>query len=323
VYSSFRRFPLKKMKYLSSVVLSRPYCVRESGLTPPEWVGGLLGPFALRSASGDDAVAMEVVLGGGFCLATVRVRNARELDRNAFQEASAGAYRRLEAILREQGLTYPVRLWNHIPGIHDPMGDGQDRYMAFNAGRFEALAEWFGGPASFDTRSVSASGVGHGGTDLVLHCLASDEPGRAVDNPRQVPPHRYSRRFGPLPPCFARATTIHPPGGAPLVLVGGTASIVGEESVHLGDLERQTDETLTNLAVLLNVAAGEPAALEDRAAILARYRELRVYYPDPERLEELRGLLAGAFPGVEAVEWVRADLCRPELLVEIEGVAEI
>ena len=217
---------------------------------PPEWASRLLGPFALRSASqglGDDAVSLNVTLGGGCCLASVRVRNARDLDRGAFQEASAGAYRRLESILREQRLTHPVRLWNHIPGIHDPMGDGQDRYMAFNAGRFEALAEWFGGPASFDTRSVSASGVGHDGADLVLHCLASDEPGRAVDNPRQVPPHRYSRRFGPLPPCFARATTIHPPGGAPLVLVGGTASIVGEESVHLGDLERQTDETLTNL----------------------------------------------------------------------------
>ncbi|HEV2846092.1 MAG TPA: hypothetical protein VG477_14655 [Thermoanaerobaculia bacterium] len=314
------------MKYPSSVVLSRPYCVRESGLTPPDWAGGLLGPFALRSASpdlGDEAVSLEVALGGGFCLATVRVRNARQLDRNAFQQASAGAYRRLEAILREQSLTHPVRLWNHIPGIHDPMGDDQDRYMAFNAGRFEALAEWFGGPATFDTRSVSASGVGHDGDDLVVHCLAAEEPGRAVDNPRQVPPHRYSRRFGPLPPCFARATTIHPPGGVPLVLVGGTASIVGEESVHLGDLERQIDETLANLAVLLNVAAGEPAGVEDRAAVLARYRELRVYYPDPERLEELRRLLAGAFPGVEAVEWVRADLCRPELLVEIEGVAEL
>jgi len=279
-----------------------PPCAEESGLPPPAWASGL---------------------GEGFSLASVTVADARSLGRSDLHEATAGAYRWIEAELRARGTVHPVRLWNHIPGIHDPMGEGQDRYMAFNAGRFEALAEWFGGPASFDTRSVSASGVGHDGTDLVLHCLAADEPGRAVDNPRQIPPHRYSRRFGPLPPCFARATTIHPPGGAPLVLVGGTASIVGEESVHLGDLERQTDETLANLAVLLNVAAGEPASTENRDAVLARYRELRVYYPDPERLDDLRRLLAGAFPGVEAIEWVRADLCRSELLVEIEGVAEL
>ena len=50
MYSSPRSFPLK-MKYLSSVVLLRPYCVRESGLMPPEWASRLLGPFALRSAS--------------------------------------------------------------------------------------------------------------------------------------------------------------------------------------------------------------------------------------------------------------------------------
>lgn len=290
---------------------------------PPAWVGGLLGPFALWSASPilEDSVWLEIARGGGFCLASVRVPDARGLGRDAFREAAAGAYRRLESVLQDQGLSHPVRLWNHIPGIHEPMGEGQDRYMAFNAGRFEALAEWLGGPASFDTRSVSASGVGHDGRDLVIHCLAADEPGRAVDNPRQVPPHRYSRRFGPLPPCFARATTIHPPGGEPLVLVGGTASIVGEESVHLGDLERQTDETLTNLAVLLRVAAGEEEGQEDRAALLARYRDLRVYYPDPGRLDELRALLEPVFPGVAAIEWVRADLCRSELLVEIEGVA--
>jgi hypothetical protein len=92
----------------------------------------------------------------------------------------------------------------------------------------------------------------------------------------------------------------------PLVLVGGTASIVGEASVHLDDLPRQTEETLTNLAVF---------------APLDCYRDLRVYYPDPARLDELRSLLKDAFPGAERVEWVRADLCRAELLVEIEGVA--
>ncbi|MFP5287027.1 MAG: pteridine-dependent deoxygenase like protein, partial [Thermoanaerobaculia bacterium] len=148
--------------------------------------------------------------------------------------------------------------------------------------------------------------------------LAADRPGRAVDNPRQIAPYRYSRRYGPLPPCFARATVIHPPHGAPLALVGGTASIVGEQSVHPGDLERQTDETLTNLAALLR-AAGMP----EHSSALAAFRDVRVYFPDPRRVDELRVLLKNAFPGAESIEWVRADICRAELLVEIEGVAEL
>jgi chorismate lyase / 3-hydroxybenzoate synthase len=308
------------MKLPSSVVFlhSLPHCAEDHPLLPPAWVGALLGRFAQRNegpAGGE--VSREVVEGSGFCLASTRVRRARQLDRAAFHEATASAYRWIRAELCERGFSHPVRLWNHIPGIHDRMGEDQDRYMVFNAGRFEALSEWFG-QQSFDTRIATASGIGHDGQDFVLHCLAADRPGRAVDNPRQIAPYRYSRRYGPLPPCFARATVIHPPHGAPLALVGGTASIVGEQSVHPGDLERQTEETLTNLAVLLR-AAGLP---EDPSA-LAAFRDVRVYFPDPQRVDELRVLLKNAFPGAESIEWVRAGICRAELLVEIEGVAEL
>jgi len=259
-----------------------PPCAEEIVFPAPAWVSSL---------------------GDGFSFATVRVPDARSLGRAELHEATSRAYRRIEAELRARGTIHPVRLWNHIPGIHEPMGDGLDRYMVFNAGRYEALSEWFGGRETFDTRVASASGVGHSGRDLVIHCLASDRPGRAVDNPRQVAPYRYSRKYGPLPPCFARATMVDS-----LVLVGGTASIVGEASVHLGDLPRQVEETLTNLAVF---------------AKLDRYRDVRVYYPDPARLGELRVLLKDAFPGANSIEWVRADLCRAELLVEIEGAAAL
>jgi len=266
-----------------------PPCAEETGLPAPAWVSGL---------------------GEGFSFASVRVADARSLGRAELHEATSGAYRRIEAELRARGTIHPVRLWNHIPGIHEPMGamgDGLDRYMVFNAGRYEALSEWFGGKETFDTRVASASGVGHRGRDLVIHCLASDRPGEAVDNPRQVAPYRYSRKYGPLPPCFARATRINSVIGS-LVLVGGTASIVGEASVHLDDLPNQVEETLRNLAVFVP---------------LDRYRDVRVYYPDPARLDELRSLLEDAFPGAGEIEWVRADLCRAELLVEIEGIAAL
>ncbi len=272
----------------------------ERDLLPPPWVGDLLGQS------------------DRFRLASVRVPGVTALGREAFHDATARAYRQLEAELRDGPALHPVRLWNHIPGIHDGLGEGLDRYRVFNAGRFDALSRWYGGNQSFDTRVASASGVGHDGEDLVVHCLAADRPGRPVVNPRQIAPYRYSCKFGPKPPCFARATVIHSDGGAPLVLVGGTASIVGEESVHLGNLARQMEETLTNLAVLLQEAAGKPASPS-----LAGFRELRVYYPDPDRRLELRHLLEAAVGRRVPIEWVRADLCRSELLVEIEGVAEL
>ena len=56
---------------------------------------------------------------------------------------------------------------------------------------------------------------------------------------------------------------------------------------------------------------------------LSRFRELRVYYPRPTDLSVIRAELVDAFPHVSRIEYVRADLCRPELLVEIEGVAAV
>lgn len=329
MYSSRPENLLNKMSRLSYAVSVSPSLsfADERALVPPAWVGHLLGRRrAQRGASlspAGEGLAVGVSHGEGFSFASVRIRDARGLDRAALRAATARAYGRIRDELRGRA-PHPVRLWNHIPGIHEPMGEGQDRYMIFNAGRFEALSGWFGGRESFDTRVASASGIGHDGRDLVIHCLASDRPGQAVANPRQVAPYRYSQKYGPLPPCFARATVIRPQASLPLVLVGGTASIVGEESVHQGDLARQADETLTNMAVLLRAAAGEPALeTADRATVLARYLDVRVYYPDPERLDELRLLLSDAFPRARRIEWVRAGLCRPELLVEIEGVAEL
>ncbi len=191
---------------------------------------------------------------------------------------------------------HPVRFWNFLPGINDPLGDDQTRYMAFNAGRIAAFERY--PQALFAT----ASGVGHAGRDLWVHGLFADEPGVPVNNPRQVPPHRYSSRYGPRPPSFARATR-----AGDRLLVGGTASIRGEDSVHLGDLHGQVAETLTNLAAVIT-AAGASFALVD----------VRVYHRPEVNPADVQPLLPSAW----RVEWVAAELCRPELLVEIEGLAE-
>ena len=38
------------------------------------------------------------------------------------------------------------------------------------------------------------------------HQTQNSAPGVAIENPRQTPSYHYSRRYGPRPPCFARAT---------------------------------------------------------------------------------------------------------------------
>ena len=275
----------------------------------------------MRELLGDAPAArvsdhVEQVRTRDFLLASLRLAGASAMDGPGLEQAAADAYQTLAGSIREMPAWHPVRIWNFVPRILDDGGDGMDRYMRFNAGRYQALMKWFGGAHGFDRMLPTASAVGHGGADLVIHLLAAREPGAAVGNPRQVSPHRYSRRFGPLPPCFARATRLNLPDGRRLLLAGGTASIRGEESMHVGDLRLQLAETFDNLAALVTSAFGPT----ERP--LHRYRTLRVYYVREADLPDIRDAIARDLPGLDRVEWMLATLCRGDLLVEIEGSAE-
>jgi chorismate lyase/3-hydroxybenzoate synthase len=271
---------------------------------------------------------------------SVLLRDAVSLGADELEGRVAGAYGEIAGVLDSDGRSggggeglLPVRFWNFIPGIHDAMRDGCrlgdgapaeiSRYMVFNAGRYRAIERWRadgtarGSPLGGGI--AAATGVGYRGSDLVVHCLAVEGLGRAVENPRQVPAYQYSRRYGPLPPCFARGTLADGPRG-PVLLVGGTASVRGEESVHglgegTGGLEAQVRETMANLASLIETGLGE-----DEPA-LKRLTDVRVYHSRPGDRAELTSLTRGALGPAARIEFVRADICRPELLVEIEGVA--
>lgn len=286
---------------------------------PPAWVRVLLGPTLLRHGWRATAgIEVDVIRAAEHALVTVHVSRARELSAADLRQNTAEAYAQIARALRdlaELGAGYPVRFWNHIPGVLDDMGCGQNRYMAFNAGRFAAFTTWYGDVDAFDHRVATATGVGCAGDDLVIHCLSSRQPGVAISNPRQTPPHRYSRRYGPLPPCFARATLLKI---SKQLLVGGTASVVGEDSLHAGDLDAQFQETMINLAEMSD-AANEPGVMQNIS--LSRYRALRVYYPNISDRPRLTALSGDTFPKLREIEWIHADLCRAELLVEIEGVA--
>jgi hypothetical protein len=267
-------------------------------------------------------------------LAVVRVEDARSLGAGDLRAATAGAYRRLlGAMSADRSL---VRVWNYIPRILEPLEDAPHRYMVFNAGRHDAYERWYGSSGAFSTLLATASGIGHEGPDLVIHALASASPGIAIENPRQVPAYLYSRRYGPLPPCFARATLLRVAADeGPWLLVGGTSSVVGEHSAHRGELAAQVAETVLNLEALLSRAGGSTGLQarqpgqsgsgigSARTPTLESFRHLRVYHPARVDQQAVASLVEHRFPGLESLEYLVADLCRPELLVEMEGLAHL
>jgi chorismate lyase/3-hydroxybenzoate synthase len=279
-----------------------------------------LAPSARTSKVRDlapPAWAQEWAGGKRFALLSAEVKDVRDLTPAVFEGRTRDAYASMARQLKKLK-RLPVRFWNHVPFITEPADAERDNYMVFNAGRFAAFESWFGGPAAFERDVATASAIGHWGRDLVIHCLAADVPGVAVNNPRQVAPYHYSQRFGPLPPCFSRATRLQHPAG--LTLVGGTASVRGEDSVHIDHLTAQLRETFVNLAALIGAAAGRKPR---HATLLSAFRELRAYYPDRSHAPEIESAIRAAFPSLRRLEMLHAELCRSELLVEIEGLADL
>jgi enamine deaminase RidA (YjgF/YER057c/UK114 family) len=95
------------------------------------------------------------------------------------------------------------------------------------------------------------------------------------------------------------------------LFISGTASIDRTGAVvHPGDALRQLDHTLANIEALLRSGA---AGLGDLMHLL-------VYLRDPTDFARVDGYLARRFPGLPRLI-VQGPVCRPEWLVEVEGIA--
>lgn len=228
---------------------------------------------------------------------------------DALQPLTAVLYRRLFAKARALGYPHVLRAWNYFPRINREC-DGLERYRAFCAGRHQALAAEL---AEFETRLPAASAIGTRAGGLQLYALAAREPGVQIENPRQVSAFRYPRQYGRRSPSFSRAVLKSWGEGRDHLYISGTASIVGHASVHQ-DLMAQLEETLANLDALL-------AEANRRAAQSLALALLKIYVRPDLDPAPLRGRIAQAFGEHTPLLFLRADICRRELLLEIEGLA--
>jgi chorismate lyase/3-hydroxybenzoate synthase len=262
---------------------------------------------------------MRAAVTADLVLLTATIPGASALTADVLRRDVARTYGALRRWLSSSGRT-PIRFWNYIPAIGEAMGPGLDRYMVFNAGRYEAIGCGLQAGESFGGAIAAASAVGVDGTDLVIHCVASNVPGVPFENPRQTSSWRYSRRFGPMPPCFARAVVANL-SGRPMLLIAGTASIVGEESRHPGDMAAQFAETLRNIRAIVDASPAASAVPEGDP--LAHLVDVRAYVTSDDVAHHVRQRLVASCPNARRIDVLRARVCRPELMLEIEGIATV
>jgi chorismate lyase / 3-hydroxybenzoate synthase len=296
-------------------------------LDPPAWLDAIFdGRSIVAPSASSRSIEIRIRRAECWTLVTARCPAAHRLGSEGFEALARECYERIAVELQALKTCYPVRFWNLIPQIRTKYGGALDRYMVFNAGRYAGYTSAFGGEETFSRSVATATGVGHDGDELVVHALAARQPGTHIENPRQTSAYQYPKRYGPKPPTFARATVVTDlRGSSPTVLVGGTASVVGYESEHVGDLPGQLEETMLNMASLLRAACDrttthqneEPASL----SWLERMEDIRVYYLHSVDGDTIRNGIRRFFTSTAKVEFYRADLCRADLLVEIEGTA--
>ena len=227
------------------------------------------------------------------------------------EAAAACAYERLLVAVRPSAHPYLLRIWNYFAAINRGEGD-EERYRQFCVGRAGAVDGMFNDPPPAATAIGTAGEPGR----LQVVALCSRAPAIALENPRQTPAWRYPREHGPVAPGFSRGAVLDADTATPRLLVSGTASIVGHVSQHVGDCAEQLRESLRNLEALM----AEAAAKTGRTFGVANCEALRVYLRHDADLAAAQSVMAGSGITSDRISYLRGDVCRRELDVELEGV---
>ena len=169
----------------------------------------------------------------------------------------------------------------------------------------------------------ASTGIGMAGTGLVAGCVSLQTRRKdafllPLENPQQTPAYAYHPKYSPYSPKFSRAKALIL-GDYVTIWISGTASVVNSESRHLGDVEKQTEQSIDNIERLIAPENFAFHGVRGAGAGLGDLAKVRVYLKRAKDFARCKAICQRRFGNVPAIYAV-ADICRPELLVEIEGV---
>lgn len=227
-----------------------------------------------------------------------------------------------------------VRTWIYQGHLVLPEGETQ-RYKELNRAR----TDFFSG-VDFIKRYLpdmyrgdvypASTGIGADDVDVVIGAVAIATDRKAgtetllavpLENPNQTSAFDYGTAYSPQSPKFARAMAIAPGNDSCLIFVSGTASITESESRHIEDPAGQTELTLDNIAALIDGKNLERHGIAGFRCGLSDLKCVRVYVKRPTEFETIKSVCQKRLGDDIPILYTIADVCRPELLVEIEGFA--
>ena len=253
-----------------------------------------------------------------------------ETSATGVHERSLNAFEKMRRMIESVGMRFDqvIRTWLYLGDIVGPEGETQ-RYKELNRARTDFFRDLRFAPVKtpdgFSPIMYPAStGIGADSRDVVMSCIAlaterDDIIGTPLENPLQTSAFDYSAKYSQKSPKFARAMALSC-GPFATIFISGTASITESETRHLGDVEGQTRQTLDNIGALISPDNLRRHGMPGLGTTLDGLALVRVYIKRREDYAKTRAVCEarlGELPIIYAV----ADVCRPELLVEIEGIA--
>ena len=245
--------------------------------------------------------------------------------------SSEAAFYYLKRLYDHLGISFNniVRQWNYVGEILSTEKDDEQRtrqhYQMFN----ETRSKFYGINRSLN-HYPAATGIGmkYLGVCIDSFAVTGDDSLKVVpiSNPVQNESYKYGQSVlvgNPdkkmrqnQPPQFERAKLISL-NGISRILVSGTASIIGQETIGIDNIEEQTRVTIENIKKLThpnNIHKHYPEISE----VPEQFSYVRVYVKHKEDIEKVRNICREAYGDTPAT-YVVADICRDNLLVEIEA----
>jgi len=248
------------------------------------------------------------------------------LFREDTRRAAETAFNQAAGILEKEKMTMDniVRQWNYI-GYILSVRNGFQNYQVFNEVRSEYYRRYRSVPGY-----PAATGIGMGLDGVIIDfcAIGADESilVKGLSNPNQINAYEYGQKVlrgmkeagKPIkqPPQFERALIVAP-YKSPVLFVSGTASIKGQETIGIGDIETQTRVTIENIMKLADLQRINEI-LNRREASTLRCSLLRVYIKLRKDFNTVEKICQELFPAVPKV-FIEADVCRNNLLTEIEA----
>jgi chorismate lyase/3-hydroxybenzoate synthase len=233
-------------------------------------------------------------------------------DKTPLQQATESAYCQVFTLLDTLRYPYLFRFWNYITDINTH-SFGLERYRQFNLGRQDAFLA-HGRDVVGNVPAACALGIAQG--PLSIAFLAGRVAPLSIENPRQISAYQYPQQYGPRSPTFSRASLVQL-GNDEVLFVSGTASIVGHATQNPADVVAQARETMANIEAVL--AEAKRLASQHRFELASL--NYKVYVRHPADLAQIRAELERIVGTAPNAIYLQADVCRQDLLLEIEATA--